>query len=53
MKRSTKPRLLLLAWAVLPGLCLAGAIRGKVTLAGAAPDPRKVEVTIDHNKCGK
>jgi plastocyanin len=53
MKRSTRLKLLLLAGAVLPGLCLAGAIRGKVTLAGAAPAPRKVEVTIDQYLCGK
>ena len=53
MKRSTKPKLLLLAWAALPGLCLAGAIQGKVTLAGAAPAPHKVEVTIDQYLCGK
>jgi len=36
----------------VPALCLAGSIKGKVVLAGAAPAARKVDVTIDQYACG-
>lgn len=53
MKQWMSQVALLLACPALPGLCLAGAIHGKVVLAGAAPAPRKIEVTIDQYLCGK
>jgi plastocyanin len=43
---------LLLAAVCLPAPGLAGSLRGKVVLAGAAPAPKKVEVTIDQYLCG-
>lgn len=36
----------------LPALCCAGSVQGKVTLAGAAPPAKKVDVTIDQYLCG-
>ena len=36
----------------LPALCLAGAISGRVVLAGPRPAAKKVEVTIDQYACG-
>jgi len=36
----------------LPAQSLAGAIDGKVVLAGAIPAPKKIEVTIDQYVCG-
>lgn len=36
----------------LPGQSLAGVIKGKVVLVGAAPAPRKINVTIDQYVCG-
>ena len=53
MKRWAGPASWLLAGMAWPGLCLAGAIHGKVLLAGTAPAPRKVDVTIDQYLCGK
>ncbi|MGE5089619.1 MAG: carboxypeptidase regulatory-like domain-containing protein [Candidatus Levyibacteriota bacterium] len=37
---------------LLPGQGVAGVIKGKVVLAGAAPPPRKIDVTIDQYVCG-
>jgi plastocyanin len=37
---------------LLPALALAGTIRGQVLIAGAAPAPKKVDVTIDQYLCG-
>ena len=34
------------------GTSIAGSINGKVVLAGPAPTPKKVEVTIDQYVCG-
>jgi plastocyanin len=36
----------------LPGVCVAGAIHGKVLLSGAAPAAKKLDVTIDQYLCG-
>ena len=36
----------------LPGLCVAGAIHGKVLLSGTAPAAKKLDVTIDQYLCG-
>jgi plastocyanin len=44
--------LLLLGFVCLPGTGLAGAISGKIVLAGAAPAPKKVDITIDQYLCG-
>lgn len=52
MRRWTGLRGLLLGATCLPGLCVAGAIQGKVVLAGAAPAAKKVDVTIDQYLCG-
>ena len=41
-----------LALLALPALCVAGAINGKVVLAGTPPPPRKLDVTIDQYACG-
>lgn len=43
---------LLVGFLFLPGQSLAGVIKGKVVLAGAAPAPRKIDVTIDQYVCG-
>ncbi|HSQ79586.1 MAG TPA: carboxypeptidase regulatory-like domain-containing protein [Casimicrobiaceae bacterium] len=43
---------LLAGFLFLPGQGLAGGIKGKVVLAGAAPAPRKIDVTIDQYVCG-
>lgn len=43
---------LALAALCLPALCAAGAIQGKVLLAGAVPVQGKVAVTIDQYLCG-
>ena len=40
------------AAACLPGLALAGSIHGRVVLAGAPPQPKKLGVTIDQYLCG-
>ena len=53
MKRWARPLTGLLAGISWPGLCLAGAIHGKVLLAGTAPPPAKIDVTIDQYLCGK
>src|SRR5262249_26808925 len=37
---------------LVPCLCLGGAINGKVVLAGPAPPPKKLDVTIDQYVCG-
>lgn len=47
--RPALPALCLLG---LPALCLAGAINGKVVLAGTPPAARKVDITIDQYACG-
>ena len=47
-----RPRLFAFPLLVLPALCLAGSINGKVVLAGTPPPPRKVDVTIDQYACG-
>jgi len=36
----------------LPAMCWAGGVQGKVTLAGAAPAGKKLDVTIDQYLCG-
>jgi len=46
-------RHLLLLLLSVPAWAAAGAIDGRVLLGGAAPAPRKVEVTIDQYLCGK
>ena len=43
---------LLLAFLCLPGLCLGGAVTGKVVFAGAVPAPKKVPVIVDQYLCG-
>lgn len=43
---------MLFGCAFVPGHGVAGAIRGKVVLAGAVPAPRKIDVTIDQYVCG-
>ena len=56
-----KPRfvvIVLLAWTVslwLPGAgaAWAGTIQGTVKLGGAALEPKKLPVTVDHSVCGK
>jgi plastocyanin len=43
----------LLLWLLCaPGVSLGGAIKGKVVLAVAAPEPKKLSVTIDQYVCG-
>ena len=48
----TRVTTLLFALAFAAGQCLAGAIEGKVVLAGAQPAIRKLDVTIDQYLCG-
>lgn len=43
---------LLVGFLGLPGQCLAGGIDGKVVFVGAAPAPKKIDVTIDQYVCG-
>ena len=43
---------LLLGFLCLPSQSLAGAITGKVVYAGAAPAPKKIDITIDQYLCG-
>jgi plastocyanin len=51
--RSSLLRQFVLVLLCVPALAAAGAIDGKVLLAGKPPPPRKVEVTIDQYLCGK
>jgi hypothetical protein len=43
----------LVAGLATPGLAAAGAIKGTVVLKGAAPESKKIAVTIDQYVCGK
>ena len=43
---------LLTGAAIVPCLCLGGSLNGKVVLAGSAPPPKKLDVTIDQYVCG-
>ncbi len=58
LRTSRRGRVTRCLTALLAGLlCLsgpgfAGVIKGKVVLAGAAPAPRKIDVTIDQYVCG-
>ena len=53
MKRRDSQRAVLAGVLCLPALCMAGAINGKVMIAGGAPPAKKVDVTIDQYLCGK
>ncbi len=53
MKLWRGSRFSLLGLLCLPGLCVSGAIHGKVVLDGLAPTAKKVDVTIDQYLCGK
>ena len=46
------PAVLLAGLLCTPGLCLGGAIKGKVVFAGPLPPPKKIDVTIDQYLCG-
>jgi plastocyanin len=43
---------LLLGFLCLPSQSLGGSITGKVVLAGVAPAPKKIDITIDQYLCG-
>jgi len=51
--RQVSVRELVLVLLCAPALAVAGAIDGRVIVAGKAPPPRKIEVTIDQYLCGK
>jgi plastocyanin len=55
--RETKPVFVLLclaAWCVMVGgTAWGGTIRGTVRFTGAAFEPKKLPVTVDHSVCGK
>lgn len=46
------PIVLLLGFLGAPGLCLGGAIVGKVVFTGAVPPAKKIDITIDQYVCG-
>lgn len=52
MNRWKNAKRALIGLLCLPGLCVAGAIQGKVLLSGTAPTARKLDVTIDQYLCG-
>ena len=52
MRFARIPIVLLAGLLCAPGLCLGGAIKGKVVFAGSVPPAKKVDITIDQYVCG-
>jgi plastocyanin len=52
MRCARIPVVLLAGLLCAPGLCLGGAIKGKVVFAGSVPPAKKIDITIDQYVCG-